>query len=372
MISTDRNIFKEDSAVRQRMIEYGTLFDELHIIVFSMKKLSLNNTQLSKNTFAYPTNALFKPFYLSRAYRVAKDILEKRKNDTWVISTQDPFETGTVGLRLKRKFKFPLQVQLHGDFGNPLFKKESPLNRIRLGMAEEVLRYADCTRAVSKRIIDGVQKRYNLKNAPFLLPIRAEREKILEAETKIDVHKKYPQFDFIVLMSSRLEKVKNITLAIESFKEVVKENKKAGLIILGEGTEKGSLISFTKKLNLEENVVFEGWQDDVFSYMKTADIFLNTSNHEGYCLSLVEAALSKCPIVTTKIGVVGELINEENALICDVGDLNCVANAIKALVRDKEQAKKRGDIAFERVNSSVLTKQEYLIRYKDSIEKCSI
>ena len=33
MLSTDKNIFKEGSAVRQRMIEYGNIVEELNIIV---------------------------------------------------------------------------------------------------------------------------------------------------------------------------------------------------------------------------------------------------------------------------------------------------------------------------------------------------
>jgi len=36
MISTDRGILEEGTAVRQRMVEYGSLVEELHIIVFSV------------------------------------------------------------------------------------------------------------------------------------------------------------------------------------------------------------------------------------------------------------------------------------------------------------------------------------------------
>ena len=41
MISTDRKIFEEGSAVRARMIEYGKLFDELHIVVFTKRNLKM-------------------------------------------------------------------------------------------------------------------------------------------------------------------------------------------------------------------------------------------------------------------------------------------------------------------------------------------
>ena len=37
MISSDRKVFEKDSAVRRRMIEYGGITDELHIVVFSRR-----------------------------------------------------------------------------------------------------------------------------------------------------------------------------------------------------------------------------------------------------------------------------------------------------------------------------------------------
>ena len=82
-------------------------------------------------------------------------------------------------------------------------------------------------------------------------------------------------------MSSRLERVKNIPLAIEAFKKVVEQEKNTGLIILGDGTEKKPLIKLVKNLDLEKNIIFEGWQENVLQYLKSADLFLNTSNHEG-------------------------------------------------------------------------------------------
>ena len=43
MISTDRKAFEEGSEVRERFGKYGSLVDELHIIVFAEKKLSFKS-----------------------------------------------------------------------------------------------------------------------------------------------------------------------------------------------------------------------------------------------------------------------------------------------------------------------------------------
>ena len=53
MISSDRNIFVPGSAVSERMKEYRTLVEELHIIVFAKKSLGLKEKQLSSNIWVY-------------------------------------------------------------------------------------------------------------------------------------------------------------------------------------------------------------------------------------------------------------------------------------------------------------------------------
>ena len=41
-IGSDKKLFDENSEVRRRIIEYGQLVDELHIVVFTNKKLNWN------------------------------------------------------------------------------------------------------------------------------------------------------------------------------------------------------------------------------------------------------------------------------------------------------------------------------------------
>ena len=86
---------------------------------------------------------------------------------------------------------------------------------------------------------------------------------------------------------------------------------------------------------LHGNVVFAGWSDDIVSYYKTADLFLLTSDYEGYGMTLIEAAAAGCPIVTTDVGAVGEIITKDNALVCPVGDKECLAKQIRLAIENK-------------------------------------
>ena len=369
MVSTDRKIFEKGSRVRARMVEYGELFDELHIIIFSLKTHQFEKTKLSKNVMVYPTDALTKLDYILNAYHIAKKLIAKNP-EKWIVTTQDPFETGLVGALLKKKYKMPLHVQIHGDFWSPFYKKESSVNKIRLLISRFVIPKASCLRAVSKRIKEGAVEVFNPTVPVTLLPI-AEFGDIQNKKAEFDVHKKFPQFEFIAVMASRLERVKNIALALQAFRGIVKQNPKAGLLIVGDGSERSHLEYVAMKLNLTKNVIFLGWQDSIISYMKTADVFLNTSNHEGYCLSLVEAALAKCPIVTTDVGVVGEVLNESNTLVCPVGDKRCIESRLSIALLNKNKLSKLGEQAFVDVAKSLPRKERYLTSYKENIISCT-
>jgi len=179
MISTDRKIFKKGSDVRHRIIEYGQLSDELHVIVFALEKLGFKEEKLSRNVWIYPTNSSFKFSYITDAVRVGGNLLkgEKIKKRDTLVSTQDPFETGLAGLRLKKKHNVPLQVQIHTDFLSPYFGLESFINKLRVAIAGHVLPRADCIRVVSERIKASLTK-YRLKSLPQVLPIYVPRQEL--------------------------------------------------------------------------------------------------------------------------------------------------------------------------------------------------
>lgn len=371
MISTDRKIFESESNVRSRIISYGELVDELHIVVFANKKSNFDKEYISDNTIVYPTNSFNRWFYIRGAIRLGKKVLEKYPKDEWIISTQDPFESGLVGRKLSKKFKKPLQVQIHTDFLSTHFKEESFLNKMRVRIAKKVLNSATCIRVVSKRIKQSIEIKYKLAVTPVILPIFTDITMIRDKESRFDLRAMYPRFSFIVLMNSRLESEKNVEMAIKAFAKVLKKRPKAGLVIVGDGSRKNDLIDLARSLGIMNSVVFEGWQNDVISYYKTADLFLNTSNYEGYAMTLIEAAEARCPIVTTNVGVVGDVLNESNVFVCSVGDEKCIENKIVSAVNNEDMLKNLADKAFIDTQTTLLkSKAVYLEKYKESFNVC--
>lgn len=301
MISTDRNIFEKGSAVAQRQIEYAKSYEEVHIVVFSNKQFK--ESTLGSNIFVYPTRSSSRWFYVFDALKLGRFIVEKRGITT--VTCQDPFETGLVGALIKNREPVSLELQIHTDIGSPYFQKFNFLNRVRTLISKYTLPRADHVRVVSNRIKEYVSK-YIDPSKIEIRPIAVDLEKIKNAPITIDLHKKYPQFSKIVLMVSRVEKEKNIEMAIKAMKIVLQRNSKVGLVIVGSGREESNLNDLIQKLGIKNSVMFEGWQSDTASYYKTADCLLNTSWYEGYGLVLLEAKSIGLPIVSTDVGIARE------------------------------------------------------------------
>jgi glycosyltransferase involved in cell wall biosynthesis len=70
--------------------------------------------------------------------------------------------------------------------------------------------------------------------------------------------------------------------------------------------------------------------------LATTDVFVQASAYEGYGATFVEAAFAGTPIVSTDVGIMGEVLQADvGALICPVGDVACLARQIARLIEDE-------------------------------------
>lgn len=348
MVSGDRNILVSESAVSERMKEYGRLVEELHIVLLCDKTHGFNNAQIAQNVWVYPTNSASKFLRPIDAVQVGKNI------ECNLITTQDPFECGWAGMKLRKIKNVPLEVQLHTD---PFSKQFSGvLNLVRKQIMKSVIESADAVRVVLKAVRDKLKDKYAVENIS-ILPIYVDRKRI-QGEAEFNLHEKYG-FKQVILTVSRLTEEKNIGLALKAFKIVREKFSEVGLVIVGSGPEK-----FEK----QDGVVFAGWQEELTSYYKTADIFLQTSKFEGYGLSLVEAGLSDLPVVSTKVGVVSDFKDGEEILVVE-SEAGFVAQAVSRLLLDEGLRLGLSRALKATLEANLLDKEAYLARLKTSWTK---
>ena len=85
------------------------------------------------------------------------------------------------------------------------------------------------------------------------------------------------------------------------------------------------------------NILFTGHIkfDQILAYYKTADVFLCMSEHEGFCVPIVEAMKFKVPIIAYGRAAVPETMNHKG-MILDDNNPQYVAACIDKMVKDKK------------------------------------
>lgn len=367
MISSDRQILTPGSAVSERMKEYGALVEELHIVLLSDSSHGLKEAQVGKNVWVYPTNSSFKLFRPGDAASIGKKVVLNKKfvRGRSVITAQDPFECGWAGLKIKNKWRLPLEIQLHTDPFSPYFSGFQ--NMVRKYYARKVFKKADAVRCVSSAVAEKVGDIVG-KNKVFVLPIFVEKEKIENGRISFDLHARYG-WRFVMLSVARLSPEKNLGMAIRVLAKVREKFPDTGLVIVGSGPEQGLLESTVRKLGQQGFVEFAGWQDDLASYYKTANAYLQTSFFEGYGLSLVEAGLSNLPVVTTPVGIARELENGKDAYICDVNDEAGFVRSIIDLIENNFKRENLHTNMKRALENKLISKEEYLKRLGENWER---
>ncbi len=117
-------------------------------------------------------------------------------------------------------------------------------------------------------------------------------------------------------------------------------NSKSRLFIVGGGDEDSAYCKVIKAypefLRLDD-VVFTGHVSDrqKASYYKLADVFLCMSEHEGFCVPLLEAMHYKVPIIACDSSAVTETLGGAGLIVRN-RSVSVVAEAIDRLVKDKK------------------------------------
>lgn len=108
------------------------------------------------------------------------------------------------------------------------------------------------------------------------------------------------KFKYKILAVGSLIKQKNFSNLIKAFSlmpRAIRDNSQ--LMILGEGIERKSLENLIAVSSLKEQISLPGFIIDPKPWFLTADLFVLSSDWEGFGIVLVEAMQSKLPIVST-------------------------------------------------------------------------
>jgi glycosyltransferase involved in cell wall biosynthesis len=192
--------------------------------------------------------------------------------------------------------------------------------------------YARCARGADKVIVPSVSTANDMKAEYDLAP-----EKIEVVPLGVDpvfkpaeddasaraVRSKYLTSDRpYVLVVGKLSQRRNAPLLIEAFARAKKRLKFPHyLLFFGPNHLRLPLAQLAVQHGVSNDIVqTDGrldWHSDLAAIYNGADLYLNASSYEGFCLPLLEALASGTPVVTSTRGALGEIAGDAAVTVED-------------------------------------------------------
>lgn len=223
----------------------------------------------------------------------------------------------------------------HADLKHILNNIDKPFRNPSGKLVAWSARFADVITVVSKNELRLVSQ--HLPKYPHII-----NKLRVVYNGAFDVSSDYPkqrQTHTTYTYIGRLVKDKGIGELIDSFSKLNKKYPDTSLIIVGDGPDR---TIFEEKVKTN-SISFVGHQDNPQQFLAKTDVFVYPTYHEGFSLSLVEAAMMSLPIITTNVGGNPEIIVDgKTGLLVPARDYQRLLSAMQSLYSDPHLQKKLG------------------------------
>jgi glycosyltransferase involved in cell wall biosynthesis len=178
---------------------------------------------------------------------------------------------------------------------------------------------------------------------------------------------RYPISSKFLLYVGRIDPRKNLTRLIQAYTKVRSKGIQHKLLIAGKVyLEPGKLKQTLKECEYRQDIHFCGYvpDEDLPVLYSAADVFIYTSEYEGFGLPPLEAMASGTPVVASDIPIFREIL-EDAAVLVNPLDVQAIASGIERVVTDFELRKRlveKGKRQVERFNwdsTARITLQSY-------------
>ena len=114
----------------------------------------------------------------------------------------------------------------------------------------------------------------------------------------------------VVINVAHLAGHKGHKYLVRAIPHVLKKIPQVRFFIVGGGELKDELKALAASLNLDSELVFTGYRQDVGAFYKIADLFVMSSVQEGLGTSVLDALATGIPVVATNSGGIPEIISD--------------------------------------------------------------
>lgn len=293
-------------------------FYNVHILIFSSKDINFDITGLDVIDIDVPAQKGIVNKVINVLKRVKKT--KKVKKDLGIdISYSFGSSANYVNVLSKGKEKVLTGLRCQTDMDN---KKNV---RLFCNRSDQVL-------SCSKEIVRELERDYSYNRSTYIYnPLDVSDVQDKGAEEIKDYPFNEPDVKVISCMG-RNDYIKGIWHLVKAFSLVEKAHPEARLIVLGAG-DWSDYRDMAWSLGIKEKVAFPGVRKNPFPYVAKSDVYVCSSNHEGFPNAVLEAMALKKPLISAdcKTGPREILLNEDqyNALIKEIPNGDSITNPIE-------------------------------------------
>jgi N-acetyl-alpha-D-glucosaminyl L-malate synthase BshA len=305
---------------------------EIHFITY---KQPVRLEQLTGRIHFHEVNVPDYPLFHFQPYELAlssKLVNMVKLHDIDVLHVHYAIPHAYAGYMAKKMLEeegifIPMVTTLHGTditlVGNHPFYKPAVTFSIN---------NSDVVTSVSESLKEDTLNLFNITKEINVVPNFIDVQKYKKSLTICQRTLMAEDDELIISHISNFRPVKRIADVIKIF-AIISAQRKAKLIMVGEGPEREMAENLTYKLGLQNKVIFVGQSNEVDKILCFSDLFLLPSEKESFGLAALEAMVNHVPVISTNTGGLPEVnIHGVSGFLSDVGKVEEMgANALLIL-----------------------------------------
>lgn len=311
-------------------------------------------------------NLLSMSTFIPMGIKAGKKLLKINRYD--VINTHFVLPTGPVGDALARFGGIPNVLSLHGgDLFDPSKLTSPHRHPLLRTWIRRLLRGADVVVGQSKNTLENMRRFYTPEIKGLRIPLGIQRPKVGAASRR---HYGFGENEVLLVTVGRLVARKAIGQLIDLMQTLHTE--KARLLIIGSGPEQGPLRKETVRRQVERQVFFLGQveESEKFQILQMCDLYVSTSQHEGFGLVFLEAMACGLPVICYDHGGQTDFLdNSITGYLVPLNDLDGFKDRCRYLIKDRDLRRKIGQGNLRRVEELFIDRcaQRYEAVFQEAI-----
>jgi glycosyltransferase involved in cell wall biosynthesis len=251
-----------------------------------------------------------------------------------VINTHFVLPTGPVGQAMARMGNIPNVLSLHGgDLYDPSKLTSPHRNPLLRAWIRRLLRQADLVVGQSRNTLENIWRLYAQDIQALRVPLAIQRPE-LGAARRSDYG--FQADEVLLVTVGRLVPRKGLLQLIAIMQTL--RRYKVRLLIMGIGPQEQLLKAEVERLGLAKQVLFLGYvgEAEKFRILQMCDVYVSTTQHEGFGLVFLEAMASGLPIICYDAGGQTDfLCDRETGYLIPVNDIHLFEERCKQLIDDR-------------------------------------